>query len=194
MRKMTHIALATMLVAFMVMGIASAQASSPTEMLKARDITLQKLAGVQSEENDAKVRQAIVESFDFHEHSRISLGKHWKKRSTAEQEDFVSVMRDWTQNRAVKKLLKRSEQTIYEDEELIGSSKALVKTVVKYKGTRTYVEYKMKLSDGNWRIYDMIIDGASVALANRNAFYKKIKKTSYQDLVSTLREKTLETD
>ena len=174
--------------------IASAQISSPTDILQARDATLQRLAGIQSEESDTQVRQAVVESFDFEEHSRISLGKHWKKRSRPEQIEFTAIMREWTENRAVKKLLKRSEQTIYESEELIGSTKALVKTIVKYKGTKTYVEYKMKLSDGKWRIYDMIIDGASVAYANRDAFYKKIKKTSYDELVSTLREKTLEAD
>lgn len=194
MWNMRRIALFIVIIAMPGWRVASAQVIAPTEILKARDATLQRLAGVQSEESDRQVRLAIVESFDFEEHSRISLGKYWNKRSRPEQLDFTSIMREWTENRAVKKLLKRSEQTIYESEELIGSSKALVKTIVKYKGTKTYVEYKMKLSDEKWRIYDMIIDGASVALANRDAFYKKIQKTSYEELVSTLREKTIEAD
>ena len=180
-----------------VIGLAwtsvEAQSLSPTDVLKKRDETLQELATTKTPEGEAGVRQAIVESFDFEEHSRISLGKHWKKRTRPEQEEFMAVMREWTENRAIKKLLKRSEQTTYDSEELIGSTKALVKTTVRYKGTKTYVEYKMKLSDDRWRIYDMIIDGASVALANRDAFYKKINKTSYEELVSTLKEKTLET-
>ncbi len=182
-----------------VIGIArtslEAQTMSPTDFLKKRDETLQQLASASNTaDGKASVRQAIVESFDFMEHSRISLGKHWKKRSNAEQEDFTNVMREWTENRAIKKLLKRSEQTAYGSEELIGSTKALVKTTVRYKGTKTYVEYKMKLSDGKWRIYDMIVDGASVALANRDAFYKKINKTSYEELVAILKQKSLETD
>ena len=172
-----------------------AQTMSPTDFLKKRDKTLQQLASTSNTvDGEAGVRQAIVESFDFMEHSRISLGKHWKNRSSAEQEDFSDVMRAWTENRAIKKLLKRSEQTVYGSEELIGSTKALVKTTVRYKGTKTYVEYKMKLSGGKWRIYDMIVDGASIALANRDAFYKKISKTSYGELVATLKQKTLETD
>ena len=172
----------------------TAGAQTPTEALKQRDETLQKLAlAMDTPEREVKVRQAIVNSFDFREHSRISLGKHWKKRTEAEQQEFIDVMREWTENRAIKKLLKRSEQTTYDSEERIGSTKALVQTTVRYKGTKTYVEYKMKLDDGQWRIYDMVIDGASVALANRDAFYKKINKTSYEELVATLREKTLET-
>ena len=104
----------------------------------------------------------------------------------------MAVLRDWTENRAVKKLMKRSDQTTYDSEELMGD-KALVKTTVRYKGTKTLVDYKMQMADDQWRIYDMVVDGASVALANRDAFYKKIKKTSYEELVSTLKAKTLET-
>ena len=182
-----------------VIGIArtslEAQTMSPTNFLKKRDETLQQLVSASNTaEGEASVREAIVESFDFMEHSRISLGKHWKKRSNAEQEDFTNVMREWTENRAIKKLLKPSEQTVYGSENLIGSTKALVKTTVRYKGTKTYLEYKMKLSGGKWRIYDMIVDGASVALANRDAFYKKINKTSYEELVAILKQKSLETD
>ena len=167
--------------------------SSPTAALKQRDATLQKLAStVSSPETEAKARQAIVESFDFTEHSRVSLGKHWKDRTPAEQKDFVDIMRSWTENRAIKKLLKRADKTTYASED-IKSESAVVKTIVLYKGVKTLVDYKMRLNSGKWQIVDMYIDGASVALANRDAFYKKIAKTSYQELVKTLRAKTLET-
>lgn len=178
------------------MGVSAGygQDMTPTEVLKNRDAVLQKLtASMDTQEGDARIREAIVGSFDFERHSRISLGRYWKERSEAEQAEFIALMRDWTENRAIKKLLKRSDETTYEGEEVMGS-KALVRTIVRYKGTRTLVDYKMEMSDGQWRIYDMVVDGASVALANRDAFYQKIKKSSYEELVSTLRAKTLETE
>ena len=59
----------------------------PTEVLKKRDATLQELvASMDTAEGDAKIRQAIVGSFDFERHSSISLGKYWKERSKVEQE------------------------------------------------------------------------------------------------------------
>lgn len=177
-----------------VAGVVWAQpAIGPTETLKKRDETLQKLAGgPNTPDMETKARTAIVESFDFAEHSRVSLGKYWKERTKTEQDEFIQVMRSWTENRAIKKLLKRSEKTTYASEEIKGEV-AMVKTVVLYKGTKTLVDYKMRLNTGKWQITDMSIDGASVALANRDAFYKKIAKTSYQELVKTLRAKTLET-
>ena len=171
-----------------------AQVPSPTETLKQRDAALRALDGSTNEAvRDSLVRQAVVSGFDFERHSRISLGRYWRERTEAERDEFVSVLRQWTENRALDKLRKRSDETTYDGEETRGS-RSLVRTTVWYKGTKTLVDYKMELKEGNWLIYDMVIDGASVALANRDAFYKKISKSSYADLLSTLRAKTLETE
>ena len=171
-----------------------AQVSSPIETLKRRDAALRALDGSTTEAvRDSLVREAVVSGFDFERHSRISLGRYWRERTEAEQEEFVSVLRQWTENRALDKLRKRSDETSYDGEDTRGS-RSLVRTTVWYKGTKTLVDYKMELKQGNWLIYDMVIDGASVALANRDAFYKKIRQSSYGELLSTLRAKTLETE
>ncbi len=171
-----------------------AQVSSPIETLKRRDAALRALGGSTTEAvRDSLVRQAVVSGFDFERHSRISLGRYWRERTDAERDEFVSVLRQWTENRALDKLRKRSDETTYDGEETRGS-RSLVRTTVWYRGTKTLVDYKMELKQGDWLIYDMVIDGASVALANRDAFYKKIRQSSYAELLSTLRAKTLETE
>lgn len=171
-----------------------AQVSSPVETLKQRDAALRAVDGSTTEAvRDSLVRHAVVSGFDFERHGRISLGRYWRERTEAEQEEFVSVLRQWTENRALDKLRKRSDKTTYDGEETRGS-RSLVRTTVWYKGTKTLVDYKMELKQGDWLIYDMVIDGASVALANRDAFYKKIRQSSYEELLSTLRAKTLETE
>ncbi len=179
---------------FMLAFASYAQETSPIETLKQRDAALRALGGSTTEAvRDSLVRQAVVSGFDFERHSRISLGRYWRERTEAEREEFVSVLRQWTENRALDKLRKRSDKTTYDGEETRGS-RSLVRTTVWYKGTKTLVDYKMELKQGDWLIYDMVIDGASVALANRDAFYKKISRSSYEELLSTLRAKTLETE
>ncbi len=169
-----------------------AQVTSPIETLKQRDAALRALDGSTTEAvRDSLARQAVISGFDFERYSRISLGRYWRERTVAERDEFVSVLRQWTENRALDKLRKRSDRTTYDGEETRGS-RSLVRTTVWYKGTKTLVDYKMELKQGNWLIYDMVIDGASVALANRDAFYKKISQSSYAELLSTLRAKTLE--
>jgi len=172
-----------------------AQEKSPVETLKHRDAILRDLIDLPEEAaRDSLLREAIVSGFDFERHSRISLGRYWRERTKAEQEEFVSALRQWTENRAIKQLLQRSDTTAYDGEEVKGR-RALVRTTVHYKGTRTLVDYKMELNkDGDWLIYDMTVDGASVALANRDAFYKKINQSSYEELLRTLHAKSLESD
>ena len=102
-------------------------------------------------------------------------------------------MRKWTESRTLGKLSNRSDKTTYDQEDTRGR-RSLVRTTLWYKGTKTLIDYKMELKLGHWLIYDMVIDGASVALANRDAFYRKISKSSYAELLSTLRMKTLETN
>ncbi len=183
---------APLVVASMLASGSYAQETSPIETLKHRDAALRTLDGSTTEAaRDSLVHQAIVSGFDFERHSRISLGRYWRERTAAERDEFVSVLRQWTESRALDKLRKRSDSTTYDGEEIRGS-RSLVRTTVWYKGTKTLVDYKMELKQGNWLIYDMVIDGASVALANRDAFYKKISKSSYAELLSTLRAKTLE--
>ena len=185
---------APLVVASMLASGSYAQETSPIETLKQRDAALRTLDGSTTEAaRDSLVRQAVVSGFDFERHSRISLGRYWRERTASERDEFVSVLRQWTENRALDKLRKRSDSTTYDGEETRGS-RSLVRTTVWYKGTKTLVDYKMELKQGNWLIYDMVIDGASVALANRDAFYKKISKSSYAELLSTLRAKILESD
>lgn len=192
MRRMACIA-AWAAVSLLAFG-SYAQVSSPIETLKRRDAALRALGGSATEAvRDSLVRQAVISGFDFERHSRISLGRYWRERTDAERDEFVSVLRQWTENRALDKLRKRSDKTTYDGEETRGS-RSLVRTTVWYKGTKTLVDYKMELKQGDWLIYDMVIDGASVALANRDAFYKKIRQSSYAELLSTLRAKTLETE
>ena len=139
------------------------------------------------------MQNAIISGFDFERHSRLSLGKYWRELTQKEQDEFVLVMRKWTESRTLGKLSNRSDKTTYDQEDTRGR-RSLVRTTLWYKGTKTLIDYKMELKLGHWLIYDMVIDGASVALANRDAFYRKISKSSYAELLSTLRMKTLETN
>ena len=180
--------------AFMVLFDLRAQEISPVETLKRRDIILQTLDRVPTiAARVSLVQNAIISGFDFERHSRLSVGKYWRELTQKEQDEFVLVMRKWTESRTLGKLSNRSDKTTYDQEDTRGR-RSLVRTTLWYKGTKTLIDYKMELKLGHWLIYDMVIDGASVALANRDAFYRKISKSSCAELLSTLRMKTLETN
>ena len=69
-----------------------------------------------------------------------------------------------------------------------------METVVHYKTEQSTIVYKLHLKDGEWLIYDMVIDDLSIARNNRSQFRKEIRKSSYEGMVKKLRDKLTQED
>ena len=51
------------------------------------------------------------------------------------------------------------------------------------------VDYRLRQRDGQWKIIDVIVEGVSLVSNYRTQFNKIIQTTSYNELVSKLRNK-----
>ena len=165
-------------------------------LMKERDQSIQRIVGSETagetEAEKAELKALVGELFDFGRFSKIALGRYWKKRSAAEQKDFTDLCRRLIErNYADPKLYTKSDRIDYISAEVDGNE-GVVKTVVHYKSEQSDIDYQLHLIDGNWLIYDMVIDDLSVARNNRSQFRKEIRKTSYEGLVSKLRDKLAE--
>ena len=64
--------------------------------------------------------------------------------------------------------------------------------MVYYKDEESSIDYKLHPVNGQWRVYDMVIDDLSITRSNRSQFYKEIRKTSFEGLVKKLKDKLQE--
>lgn len=180
---------------------------TPTRAVQELDDTLDdfhigtKLTAQQEEDNRALKRKIIHGTFDLHELSRLALAKHWNEISPDEQERFVKLLTDLIE-----------EKALFSKEQLAAKSKTAKKYRVVYRGdkftdpnqtlafTRTRVivpsenidiglNYKLKREGGEWKIYDVIIDEASLVDNYRYQFDSIIKKNGYPELVRRMTEK-----
>ncbi|MDA0747943.1 MAG: ABC transporter substrate-binding protein, partial [bacterium] len=111
-----------------------------------------------------------------------------------EQKEFTELCRRLIErNYADPKLYTKSEKIDYIGAE-IKEEEGTVKTVVHYKDEKSGIDYKLHTVDGQWRVYDMVIDDLSIVRNNRSQFYKEIRKSSYEGLVKKLRNKLSEED
>jgi len=143
-------------------------------------------------ERKAGVSALIDETIDFKEMTKRSLGVHWKKRTYEEKSEFV---------RLFSKLLKASYmdqiETNYDARVLYTGEKinkkhtrGLVRTVVKTrKDTEVPIDYRMMKKDGGWVAYDIVIEGVSLVSNYRTQFGQIIQRSSYDELIKSLREK-----
>ena len=166
------------------------------EMMKARDQSIKEIVNSETKgetpvERDS-LKAVVGDLFDFQEFSRLALGRYWKERTEAEQAEFTDLCRQLIEkNYADPKLYTKSDKINYIKSELEGT-KGLVKTVVYYKDEESSIDYKLHPVNGQWRVYDMVIDDLSITRSNRSQFYKEIRKTSFEGLVKKLKDKLQE--
>lgn len=139
------------------------------------------------------IRNELDERVDWATVARSSLGRHWAKRTPAEQAEFVTLFGRFLAETAIEKLETNYVGLLkieYVAEKLIDDS-ASVKTLVTTREEIVHpVEYRLFKSGNDWRIYDVLIEGVSLVKNYRDQFDEILVKSSYEKLVSDLRAKT----
>ena len=129
-------------------------------------------------ERDAKLTEisAIInEVFDYQELSRRTLGREWKKFSPDQQKEFVTLF---------EKLL----QGIYADRILAYTHEKI--DIITTDNKKVPLFYRMTNKSGQWRVYDVVIEGISMVKNYRGQFREILSTKTPEDLLQTLREKT----
>ncbi len=171
-------------------------AKSPVEVLKERNRTVEEILKKADDHitpaTKEKLKEVINGIIDFWELSRLSLGKYWNERTEQEKRDFVNVFQQLIKNSSVKKLeIYQADRIEYLDP-VIKGKKASVTTIAYKKRKQVEIVYKMHLVNGEWKVYDMVIDGVSTARNYRDSFYKQIAKSSYKEMYNKLVKKLKE--
>lgn len=139
-----------------------------------------------------QVRGLINEAFDFRELSRRSLGEIWETRTEAEQEEFVRVNRGIIERRNLDMFIRyhRDGGISYISEQIDADGRAVVLAEVPVKSERRVITYALHrpVEGADWRVYDLIIDGASTVEGNRRTWARYVARHSYEKLLAQLRK------
>ncbi|MDA0335954.1 MAG: ABC transporter substrate-binding protein [bacterium] len=170
---------------------------SPTAFLKNHDarvraVVLRDPADSLSSAEREQVRTLINEAFDFRELSRQSLGDIWETRTDEERDEFVRVYRGIIERRNLDMFVRyhREGGISYTGEEIAEDGRAVVLAEVPVKKETKVIAYSLyrPLADGQWRIFDLIVDGAGTVDGNRRAWTRFISRNSYEELLERLRK------
>lgn len=155
-------------------------------------------------EFNRNLKQRILRgTFDLRELAKLSLAKHWEEISSTEQDQFVELLISLLEERSVfakEKALEKGEEKSYsvsyhgQDYKTKEKRDALAKTTVrlKKKGIKVSLNYKLKRDSTVWKIYDVIMDDASLVANYRYSFGKIIEKHGYPELIRRMKDKLKE--
>jgi len=169
-------------------------ANSPTDELQQ---TIQQVAKVVADtangddRRKALLRETLLPRFDWLEMSKQVLGKHWSHASGRETE-FVSAFAEFLGNAYIGQIGSYRNEKVLFVQESIENHQAQVKTkIVSDKGEPTSVNYRLHRIEGEWKIYDVIVEDISMVVNYRAQFNRILAKGSLDDLLVQLRRKDL---
>jgi phospholipid transport system substrate-binding protein len=143
------------------------------------------------QERKQRVRQIIFASFDFREMARESLGTHWAKLTPSQHDEFTDLfgsLFERSYNRLVLRVL-GERKTIYGTESIQQDRATVATTLVGRQDTKLPVDYRLVRHSAQWTIYDVAIDGVSLAMNYRAQFSKMLRTSSYEVLVERIKTK-----
>jgi phospholipid transport system substrate-binding protein len=143
------------------------------------------------QERIERLKEAVNPIFDYEEMARRSLGAHWRRRTPAEQEEFAKLFRAFLEKVYSEKIgLYDGERVVFGRETFDQDYAQVESAVVNAKGEQLLVVYRLKRTDGKWKVYDAVVENISIVNNYRSQFERVISKSSYEELRKMLKEKT----
>lgn len=152
-----------------------------------KDESLIKLTPEENKNNDKLIKKAISLI-----HISIlgpkTLGPHWKKRTPKEKEYFLSLLTNLFKKVAFPKSAKFfTDLKINYNSETIKKAKAEVHTSMEHEDEGLMeIDYKLHNVNGNWLIYDVILDEVSLSTNLKTKFQQIIKEESFNELINRM--------
>jgi phospholipid transport system substrate-binding protein len=173
--------------------------NSPTDAMK---VTISQALGVMQDQELKKPERASERvnrlkeiadfRFDYGEMAIRSLGTQWGKLREGEQQEFVDLFTEFLTATYVERIHTYTDEEVRFLDERVEGDHAEVKTIMVGKKTQTPLDYRLMLKDGDWKAYDVVMDGTSLVRSYREQFAAILRSSSYEHLVQMLREKVVQ--
>lgn len=188
---------------------AEAPAGSPTRAIQDLETKMEdyKTGSSLSAEDKAKnaqlKKEALNGTFDLRELCRLALDKHWNEISATEQNNFVGLMTQLLEKKGI--LSKEQSRTHgkkyfikYLGDTYLDLQKNRARTrtqiTVPKEDVSISIDYKLLKKGSEWKIYDVIVDDASLVDNYKYQFNSIITKHGYPELVSRMKKKLVDMD
>jgi len=175
----------------------AANAGAPTDQLKQSVEKVQTILSDKSLKGEAKLqerreklREVMNARFDFEEMAKRSLGPEWQKHSPEEQKEFVEAFKGLLEAAYFDKLESYNGEKVRFGNERQDQDVTQVDTkITDSKGQDYSVNYRLRDVNGDWKVFDVVVENISLVNNYRSQFTRVLAKSSYQDLVQAMNQK-----
>ena len=181
-RRRVLVLLAVLGVAFVAPGVPGAQDAAAGAFLESmtHDIFAKlddSLLGQTEKERD--LRSLFRQNFDVPAISRFVLGKHWRKTSTAERQNFVDAFEEINSRQFLAMVGEFSAEMfsiVKVQQDAAKPSSSLVSTEIgQSEGEPISAVWRIRNKDDQHKVLDIVVEGVSMAITLRHEYGAVVK-------------------
>ncbi|NWF73093.1 MAG: ABC transporter substrate-binding protein [Nitrospirae bacterium] len=143
-----------------------------------------------AEERRQQLEKVIGNRIAYDEMAKRSLGPQWTQLNEEERQEFIRLYAQLLRDTYSSRFDRYSDEKVEFLKETLQGDYAEVRTRLTSSKFSLDVDYRMLQRAGDWRVYDIVVDGISLVHSYREQFTKIIRTYSYEELVEKLRQKT----
>jgi phospholipid transport system substrate-binding protein len=141
-----------------------------------------------------KIRAAVNEYFDFEEIAKRALGPPWKAQPPEKQQEFTRYFSQLLFNTYIARVEKYTNEKITYSRKQMGGDYALIEALVVGGPSGTIpIDYYLRIENGDWKVYDVVIEGVGLVTNYRDQFNSILSRSSFDDLLRQLKAKVAQT-
>ena len=142
-----------------------------------------------SEERRHHIEEIIRHRVSYEQMAQRALGVPWKQLNDTERRDFVRLFVQLLRDRFANKV-DQYYAIVYLFEQREGTC-AEVRTRLLGPKVDTWLEFRLTNTSGDWLVYDVVIEGASLTRNYHAQFVRIIRDESYAALVHKMKQRDL---
>jgi len=145
-------------------------------------------------EKQTRFRDLLLEGFDVRTLSRFAVGRYWRKAGKTQRAEYRVLFTDYVVQTYTARFSQYSgERLQVTDDRAAGKKDIIVKSqLLRPKGAAVKVEWRVRQRKHKWLIIDIIVEGVSMAITQRDEFASVIRRGGgdFGNLLTLLKEKT----
>jgi phospholipid transport system substrate-binding protein len=192
--------LAVLIIALAVLSFSpvSGFAASPLETIQTQvDQALEVLRDPALKADSAKATKekkiwTILDNvFDYTELSKRTLAQNWKRFSPDQKEEFTRLFGKLLGGVYMDRIIAyKDEKVVFGKVTSLSDKTSEVQSEVTRSSKSIPIHYRMILENGEWKVYDVVIEGVSLVQNYRTQFREILTNKTPEDLLKIIREKT----
>ena len=138
----------------------------------------------------AEITAEAEKFFDFVELSKRTLGLDWNRFSLDQRKEFVNLYKSLLRDTYIERITAYTNEKVeFTSAVPLGQNTVEVRSEVISQGGRVPIYYRVMNENGQWKVYDVVIEGVSLITNYRSQFRQILVNQSPQALLDTLKKR-----